>query len=139
MSHDDDGVTYEMRYNYANNLIDDIQNISDLDYQQRSWVEGSIPNVVDSWEETMCMFFDDRDIDNFLNDIDPGFGLTQYQINMLRWLRDKADYYCSVTPKYMNPRDVIADPRWHEVVACAQETLKAFEGYEVPRDDEIEA
>ena len=130
-------LDYESRCSCMKYKLEIIQNISDLDYQRRLWIEGSIPNSMGSWEDTM----NDFDIDDFLKDLTPEshpeFDLSQVQIDALWKLRDRVDYYCSVTPKYMNPHNVLADPRWHEVAACAQVTLKAFADYEVPRDDEL--
>ena len=137
MSVNDDSITYEIRCAWANYLIEDIRCVSDLNYQQKAWVEGSIPGIIDSWDETICQFFDDRHIDEYLADVDPKFNFSQHQIDELTKLRDKADYYCSVKERCISPREILADSRWHEVVACAQETLKAFEGYEVPREDEV--
>ena len=139
MSFREKGITYDMRCAWAEHLIDDIRCISDINFQRQTWIKNSIPNVFYTWEECMCRFFDDQNIDEFLADIDPQFGLSQQQIDELWKLRNIMRKYSDATPQTMDPRDVIADPRWHEVVACAQETLKAFEGYEVPRDDEIEA
>lgn len=38
----------------------------------------------------------------------------------------------------MKTRDVSSDPRWHKVVDCAKDTLKAFDGYKVPTDDMLQ-
>ena len=132
---------YDKTYSRMKYILKVIQDISDLDYQYQLWIEGSIPNFIGSWEDTMMDFDIDTFLENLTPESNPEFGLSQYQIDELWRLKHKVDHYCSLIPKYIfvNPRDVIADPRWHEVVACAQETLKAFEGYEVPRDDEIEA
>ena len=42
--------------------------------------------------------------------------------------------YSDETPRRMDPEDVLNDLRWHEIVTCAQETLKVFKNYEVPDD-----
>ena len=125
---------YEGNCSYMNFLLANIEVLANLDYQRRLWIEG-IPDKDDSWEERMCLFFDSANIDGFLEDLTPEshpeYGLSQIQIDELWKLRNKADHYCSLMPKYIYTKshDVLADPRWHEVVACAQETLKAFEGY----------
>ena len=43
--------TYEMKKTYMNQLLGNIRDISDLNYQQKAWVENSMPNIRDSWEE----------------------------------------------------------------------------------------
>lgn len=135
---DNNLVTRHMRCCYMNDLLDTIRNISSLDYQQRIWVDNADPNIFDNWEETMCRFFDDADIDNFLGDLTPytnlAYGLNQHHINALWKLRYKMRQYSDATPRTMNPEDVLDDLRWHEVVACAQETLDVFKGYEIPRN-----
>ena len=129
-------VTQEIRQAHMDNmLLSAIKAIADPEYQRKAWIEGSIPNNVDSWEETMCQFFDDASIDDLLENIDPKFGWSDKQIAELWKLRNILNEYCESTPKYMNPRDVLSDPRWHKVVECAKDTLKAFEGYKVPTDD----
>ena len=129
-----DILEYEGRCSYMKFVLGMIQYISDPDYQRRLWIKG-IPGSLGSWEDIM----DEFDIDNFLKDMtsesNPEFGLSAHQIEELWKLRNIVDEYCKATPKYMNPRDVLSDPRWHKVVECAKETLKAFEGYKVPTDD----
>ena len=137
----DDVLEYDKRCSRMNLLLKLIQNISDSEYQKKAWIECSIPNVVDSWEETICMFFDDTDIDEFLKilmpELNPEFGVSTHQIEQLWKLRNIVDSYNSKVPKYryVDPKKVLADPEWHKVVECAKETLKAFDGYKVPTDD----
>lgn len=129
-------VTQEIRQAHMENvLLDAIKRIANPEYQRKAWIEGSLPKVVDCWEETMCQFFDDASIDDLLENIDPKFGWSDKQIEELWKLRNIMRDYSDVTPKYMDPRDVFNDPRWHKVVECAKETLKSFEGYKVPTDE----
>ena len=130
-------LEYDKRCSRMEFLIRVIRDISDLNYQHKLWIEG-IPGLLGSWEETMCSFFDDADIDEFLKDLtpesNPEFGLSAHQIEELWKLRNIMNNYSDATPKYMNPREVLKDPRWHEVVECAKETLKSFQDYRVPAD-----
>ncbi len=120
----------EMRSFHMNDLLDTIKTISDLNYQREGWLGGTLPN----WEETMCQFFDDACIDDFLNDYEPEYGLSGPQVAALWKLRNIMRKYSDATPQTMDAKDVLADPRWHEVAACAKETLKVFEGYTVPSE-----
>lgn len=131
---EEDSVTHEMRETYMGDLIDLIKDFSDLNYQQRAWVENSIPDILDSWEESLCLFFDSCAIDYFLKENDPRYGITPTQMEALWQFRNIMRDYSDNTPQYMDPRKVLADPDWHAVTACASETLKAFEGYKVPFD-----
>ncbi len=124
--------SYELRKNQMRNLLDIVTVLSDLEWQQKAWIENSIPNVWSFWEETMCQFFDDCFIDDFLNNYNPNYGLSGPQVAALWKLRNILDDYCERNPRTMAAKDVLSDPRWHEVVACANETFKAFEGYTVP-------
>lgn len=124
-------------------MLEVIQDISDIDYQRRLWIEG-IPGFLGSWDETLCGFFDDANIDEFLKDLtpesNPEFGLSAHQIEQLWKLRNIFDAYDPKVPKYsyVDPKKVLADPEWHKVVECAKDTLKAFEGYKVPTDDMLQ-
>lgn len=144
-----DILEYEGRCSIMKFLLEVIQDISDLNYQRRLWIEG-IPGLIGDWEETMCTFFDDTNIDEFLKDLtsksNPEFGLSAHQIEELWKLRNILRVYSNKIYKelednhrsYAYPKDILADARWHKVVECAKETLKAFEGYKVPTDDMIQ-
>ena len=141
-----DPVTQEIRQAYMDNiLLDSIRTIADLEYQRKLWIEG-IPGLVGDWEETMCQFFDDASIDDMLKEIDPNYGWSDKQIEELWRLRNIVRVYSNNIYKelenkgedYAYPKNILIDPRWHKVVACAKDTLKAFEGYKVPTDDMIQ-
>lgn len=133
----DDVLEYESRCSIMKFILKVIQDISDLDYQRRLWIEG-IPGLLGSWEETMNDFDIDDLLKNMTLESNPEFGLSAHQIEELWKLKNIVNQYCEATPQCINPREVLSDPRWHKVVKYAKQTLKAFEGYKVPTDDMIQ-
>ncbi|MGI4850814.1 MAG: hypothetical protein ACRYGR_02605 [Janthinobacterium lividum] len=117
--------------------LDVIRRISDLDYQRKVWIEYSLPNVIDSWANTMDDFdlISSNSSENMTPESYPEFGLSTLQIEQFKRLTNIVNNY---DPKVGKSEDldskevlekILADPEWHQVVECAKETMKAFEGY----------
>jgi len=135
-------VTYEMKKARIENLMNNLRVISDLNYQKKAWIENSIPRVIDSFEERMCMFFDDVAIDDLLNELSKNpknFGFNTQQRSELWEIRNKlrefTDKYEPTyhTTEHANPARILANPKWHEVSKCAKKTLECLKDYEVPQ------
>lgn len=125
-------INNKIRKAYMDNLLDTIKKISDLDWQRESWVQNSLPNEVSSWEEIMCEFFDDASIDHFLKNIDPKFGLSDEQIELIVGLRDLMNNYANSTPNTMNPGEVLKDQEWQNISMFAKKVILAFKDYKLP-------
>ena len=109
------------------NLIANIQDISDREYQHEVWVEAKRPGVVDSWEETMCSIFDDIDLEwMFALENREMHGYTVEQRETLIRFLEKLEKYSNETPQFMVPKEVISDPDWQAIVDEAQEVIKLF-------------
>ena len=108
-------------------FLDSIYSVSDLEYQQRVWVEGKGPEC-DSYDE-FCNHFFVEGIDIIHNYKD--FGITETQYTMLTALQTELEKFNefrrnseSITD-YL-PKGFIKTPEWKKIVALAQEILKAF-------------
>lgn len=44
---------------YKEFYLDIVERLADREYQQKAWVENSLPRVADSPTETLCQLFDD--------------------------------------------------------------------------------
>lgn len=138
-----DVINYDLRIISFDNLIEMIKSISDLTYQEEIWVKASNPNIIDNWDETLCTDFNDSPLNYILEINDKNYQLSNFQLEKLHDLKLLIDNYINIIdveiPKnyknYDDRRKIFNDPRWHKVVECAKETLKAFEGYKVPTDD----
>lgn len=102
-------------------VLENIQTISDLDYQYENWVKGSNANIQDSYIETMSRLFDDSDVNNFIANYAVKAGLTYLQTIELKKIIDAIDHYDG---SKLTHEQLLKDPQWIKITDMAKETLK---------------
>jgi hypothetical protein len=105
---------------WRRNLVSVIRDLADESYQERVWVRGAGPEV-DSMAEAICRFFDDYDVNGFL---DAGSNLSSKQRQSLMTLRDALDAF--LKQGKADDRRAIRQPKWHEIQDLAAEALRAL-------------
>ena len=111
------------------NLIANIQDISDREYQHEVWVEAKRPGVVDSWEETMCSIFDDIDLEWMfaLENREMHRYTVEQRETLIRFLEKLENYVDdNIGYAYIDPRELKEDEDWQAIVDEAQEVIKLF-------------
>jgi len=108
-------------------LLSTIENISNVDFQQKGWIEGKIHPYC-FFEETMHQFFDDYEakevIDNYKD-----YGITHTQYKLLSKLYKYLDKYAEAKMSWYDsadPKQILADPKWHKIQKIAKEVLEVF-------------
>jgi hypothetical protein len=96
---------------WKNMIIDSATQISDREYQQRSWFGTG--TSVSSPDELYNGLFDDSMINEFLETY--GHDLTPEQRDAGKDLVRRMNQYAAVSPKFLNPKDVIDDPHWEDI------------------------
>jgi hypothetical protein len=102
------------------NFLENIEGISDKEYQERIWIRGEGPEC-DAFDETCCDFFEGLDediIDNYKE-----YGITENQRKLLVPFRDKFRIFSN---KNYNPELFINSPEWAEIMKMAKDVLTAF-------------
>jgi hypothetical protein len=100
-----------------------IDHISDVEYQQRIWIEGKGPEA-DDYEETVCYFF--PEVAPILLDY-KAYGLSKVQYQKLKAFNDEfQSFEDGPGTKYYFPKLFIDMPEWKKVMDKAKEVLKAF-------------
>jgi len=94
------------------------------------WVAGTqgVSSVI-SLGELYAQFFDDNDIDNFIEDELDVSPLAIEQRHAIRSFRDALNGFSKAPGKLSQPMsdaDVIDDQEWNELVRLAQSTLTTF-------------
>lgn len=103
-----------------------VDNIQDLEYQKRVWLRGEGPEV-STFGDTVCNFFDDYDADGLLARSPKESGLTELQYTKLKEFRDVLNEYSDkIFAAKSSDAFILADPRWDEIRALAQQVLDAF-------------
>jgi hypothetical protein len=96
---------------WKNIIMDFAIQVSDREYQRLSWF-GKGPEV-SSPDELYNGLFDDGMINEFLEKY--AHDLTPEQCDAGKKLVRQMNHYAAVSPKSLNPTDVIDDPRWEEI------------------------
>lgn len=110
---------------WLKNITDSIKEIASLEFQEKGWVRNEIHDYC-TFVETACGFFQDDDIENFLNEYAKPFGLSDFQIKKIDQLRIAFDSYTNEHGCYEDPAIIIKDPEWIKIRGMAQEALKAL-------------
>jgi len=116
-------ISREDREQILISVLENIEGISDKEYQRRVWIRGEGPECYD-FDEAVCDFFDDGDpvIENYKD-----FGITESQYYILKKFRDEFEAFCDRPElKYYHPLLFIDTPEWEEITEMAKEVLKAF-------------
>lgn len=108
---------------WRRDLLSVIRDLADESYQERVWVRGEGPEV-DSLTETICRFFDDYDVDGFLEASARGSILSSDQRESLAKLRDALDAF--LKQEKADTAAAIRRPKWREIQGLAAEALHAL-------------
>lgn len=107
-----------------------LQDFGNAEYQKRVWADGRGPEC-SSWEEHLCMFFDDTDIENFIENYATDFGLNEAQREALAGFYSILDSYSNKCGSDIDVRKLLADPEWHQIQAMARDVFQLFREYEI--------
>jgi|694.fasta_scaffold11979_6 hypothetical protein len=125
-------VTYEMKKARIESLFSNLKDLSDLSYLEKIWIENSIPNIIDSWEERMCLIGSVYIKDLVTEEQKDFLFNPKHQEALLKFYNLWA-LYCKNTPNTMNPREALDSKEFKELSLCAKETLESLNDYEVPQ------
>ncbi len=94
-------------------FLENIEGISNKEYQKRVWIRGEGPEV-DDFTETTCHFFEEGE--GILEEY-KGFNITNKQYKLLVRFRDRFDKFV---------KEFIDTPEWAKIMDMAKNVLKAF-------------
>jgi hypothetical protein len=102
-----------------------IREIADEDYQRSTWISGKNPEEMSTWDEFLCVLFDDYNFDDF---IDGTFwkdaGLRKEQHSLLLSLRSSMNDASEQLGDEPDPEDVLLNLAWKEAIFMAKEFIK---------------
>lgn len=108
-------------------MLSVIEKISNVQFQQKAWVENKVHQYA-FFEETMHQLFDDYELADILNNYKL-YGISNEQYKILNEFYKVLDRYSDEKMSWLqttDPKQVLADSRWHEVQKMAKGVLKAF-------------
>jgi len=93
-----------------------IKDLTNLEYQKRTWLESNNTNPYYSFIEFMCSYFDDLNISNgYEKLIDNGL-VTQVEFDSIaEWNNSLSEYDSPNNDDYDN-KAVLNDPKWAEII-----------------------
>lgn len=110
---------------WVKNILSTIAEFASSPYQQRIWLEGRGPDS-HSYDEAMCNFFDDFNVELMLTEGWKKAGLSETQRDKLRVFRDALVAFGNKVSDLPAPEEVLDHPEWPGIRRLAAETLAAF-------------
>ncbi len=104
-----------------------VKNISDPQFQQKAWIEKKV-QPYDFFEEAMHQLFDDYELADIISNYKV-YDISNEQHKILADFYSALDQYTDEKMSWsqaVDPKEVLDDPRWHEIQKKAKEVLKAF-------------
>jgi hypothetical protein len=105
------------------NLLDAAVEIANKEKQEQRWLAPDAK----AWErpeELINVLFDDSNLELFIDEYGPTF--VEDQRRAALDLRDDISRYCDKTPTWLDPSEVLADPRWETIRQKAAAFVSAF-------------
>jgi hypothetical protein len=118
----------EEQLNWRRNWLLTIFKFAHLEFQENVWVKSKYPNVVGTFTEDVCQYFDDVSLDDNYQFFVTDGSITQEEINSICDFHIALDTYVAntndpqnVKAKYTN-EEILKDPDWHEVVKLGNDS-----------------
>ena len=108
---------------WLSNLIDAARSIADKEKQESRWLAADA-HAWERPEEDLSVLMDDSVFDGFIEQFEATFLPDQQRAIFAFHHAVDAD----ATPGFLNPAEVLADPRWHDIRQKASDFITAFEG-----------
>jgi len=108
-------------------ILSVIENISNAQFQRRAWVDNQ-EHPYAFFEESMHQLFDDYALSEVLDNYKL-YAISDDQCSVLRLFYECLDQYSDEKMTWLqtvDPKELLADPRWSEIQKMAGEVLKAF-------------
>jgi hypothetical protein len=129
MTHND-----ELRRNWRASWLGSVQELADRATQERMWLDKANTNPHFSFVEYLCCYFDGLRLeDGYQWAIDAGL-LSNEEAMAAATLHSKFSGYRPPNGDY-DHEAILADPKWNEVVHCAQQAQTALMGLIEDRDE----
>ena len=104
-----------------------IENILNAHFQQKAWIEKNT-TPYDFFEETMHRLFDDYELAEMVRNY-KAYGISNEQYHLLNTFYEILDQYSDEKMSWLetvNPKEILADPKWHKIQKMAKKILKVF-------------
>jgi hypothetical protein len=104
-------------------ILSAVEALADRIHQERTWFDRPDPvspggyREISSPGEEINRLFSDLDFEDYLKS--PKITLTPTQQKLGLSLVAKVNHFCDTTPTFLNPAEVIDDPRWSGVREAA--------------------
>ncbi len=108
-------------------ILSVIENISNAQFQQEAWVNNKVHPYA-FFEESMHQLFDDYEFSEVLNNYKT-YKISNDQYKILDRFYVLLDQYSDEKMSWLqtvDPKEILIDPRWHEIQKMAKKVLRSF-------------
>jgi hypothetical protein len=110
---------------WITNLLEAAAEIADKEHQELRWL-ATDAYAWERPEELINVLLDDCVFEGFIEECAPTFSAEQ--CDAACGLRDELNRYCNATPQWLDPAEVLVDPRWESIRRRAEAFAAAFKG-----------
>jgi hypothetical protein len=113
--------------NILNGILSVIEKISNAQFQKKAWVDNKVHPYA-FFEESIHQLFDDYELSEVLDNYKI-YAISNDQLIILKILYKSLDCYSDEKMSWMqavDPKELLEDPRWHEIQKMAKDVLEAF-------------
>jgi hypothetical protein len=114
-----------MEQYWFDNVYDILKRYSDIEEQKEVWLWLN-PNKVSSYDEDLCMLFDDNDFEEFILEWKKE-GLDKKTLREMIVFRDVLNFYNkNIHQQGWHDEKVLKDPEWQKIVNQAKKVIEVW-------------
>ena len=125
--------------NIRDRWIESLFEIAHLEYQNRLWIKADYKNRVGDYNECVCGYFDDLDLENGYSDFIANGIISESEFQIVSELHSEFKIYTERIEKRNLPdKNILKDIEWKNVTDLGLKTWTHLkEKMESPRDKEL--
>lgn len=113
----------DVRANIRLRWLDSIYELSHIEFQKNLWVEAKYPEIVGSFTEAICTYFNDLGLDNGYQSKD---NLLIYETTEAKYISvfhtELTSYLSKPEKQCLSDSKVLIDPDWQQIVKIGIDT-----------------
>lgn len=115
----------ELRKNVRLRWIQTLFELSHYEFQRKLWVEASVENYFGDYSELTCVYFNDLNLDNGLDNFKEEGFITEKEADIfLEFHKKFGEYAHRLEKKHLSNSKILRDVEWMYLTDLAQENWK---------------
>ncbi len=106
----------EIKRNIRDRWIESLFELAHSEFQNRLWIKANYKNLVGDYNECVCGYFDDLDLDNGYSDFIENGVITESEFKIVSELHSEFKKYTERTEKQnLTDKNVLKDQEWIKI------------------------